>query len=103
MKDAECFIRAFHEFRNSLDFTKSGILPELDDLISCMLIGIPYVPADEDTSADAPMIAIDQRVAILKAAFVEVNWDQTDDFLDQGLLKYGEAGKMAKKLLKETD
>jgi len=52
------------------------------------------------------MAAIDQRVAILKAVFVEVNGDQPDAFLDHiypYLGRYDQAGKMAKKLLNETD
>lgn len=102
MKGKEGFIKAYHEFRNSVDFTKSGVLPELDSLVWCMLMGIPRVPADEDTSPNAPITAIDQRVVILKAVFVEVNRERTEEFLDQGLAKYDEAGKKAKELLKET-
>ena len=102
MKGKEGFIKAYHEFRNSVDFTKSGVLPELDSLVWCMLMGIPRVPADEDTSPNAPVTAIDQRVVILKAVFVEVNRERTEGFLDQGLAKYDEAGKKAKELLKET-
>jgi hypothetical protein len=102
MKGKEGFIKAYHEFRNSVDFTKSGVLPELDSLVWCMLMGIPRVPADEDTSPNAPITAIDQRVVILKAVFVEVNRERTEEFLDQGLAKYDEAGKRAKELLKET-
>jgi len=102
MKGKEGFIKAYHEFRNSVDFTKSGVLPELDSLVWCMLMGIPRVPADEDTSPNAPITAIDQRVVILKAVFVEVNRERPEGFLDQGLAKYDEAGKRAKELLKET-
>jgi len=103
MNNTEDFIRAYHEFRESVDFTKGGILPDLDNLVWCMLMGIPYVPADEDTSDDAQIVAIDQRVAILKAIFVEVNGDRADEFLDQGLLMYDRAGIQAKKLLKEVN
>ena len=59
------------------------------------------MPADEDASEDAPMIAIDQRVTILKAVFVEVNRDQSEDFIDQGLTRYDKAGKITKILLQE--
>lgn len=103
MRDTKAFIRAYHDFKRSVDFTQSGILPKLDDLIWCMLMGVPDVPADDDASEDAPMEAIDQRVSILKAVFVEVNADQPDEFLDQGLNRYDQASKMAKVLLQEAD
>ena len=64
-------------------------------------MGIPRVPADEESSGEAPMVAIDQRVTILKAVFVEVNKNQTDDFINQGLDRYDEACKTAKTLLQE--
>jgi len=95
------FIQAYYEFKKSIDFTKGGVLPDLENLVWCMLMGVPYVPADEYTSEDASVEAIDQRVAILKAVFVEVNKDQTDDFLDQGLIIYDQASKRAKELLEE--
>ena len=103
MTDPKRFIRAYQEFKESVDFEKPGILPELDDLVWCMLMGVPAVPGDEDTSSEGPIIAVDQRVAILKAVFVEVNGDRPDDFLDQGLLRYDQAGEMAKKILREGD
>lgn len=101
MKDRENFIKAYHEVRESVDFSKIGILPEMDNLVWCMLMGIPEVPADKEDSPDAAMTAIDQRTAILKALFVEVNGCQSDEFLDQGLLRYDQANKTAKKLLSE--
>ena len=97
------FVKAYHDFRNSVDLTKSGVLPDLNSLIWYMLMGIPRVPADEDLSEDAPYIAIDQRVTILKAVFVEVNRRQTEAFLDEGLQRYDEAGRMAKSMLTESD
>ncbi len=103
MKHRDAFIRAYHDFKKTVDLTKSGILPELDDLVWCMLMGIPKVPADEDSSGGAQMRAVEQRVAILKAVFVETNRNQTGDFIDRGLLLYDQAGKMAKILLKEAD
>jgi hypothetical protein len=103
MMDTQGFIRAYHAFRESVDFESCGLLPEMDNLIWCMLMGVPRVPADEDASADAAATAIDQRVAILKAVFVEVNKNQTDAFLDQGLITYDRAGEMAKKLLEEEN
>ena len=101
MKGTKDFIKAYHDFKKSVDFTKSGILPELYDLTWYMLMGIPRVPADDDSSEEAQMEATDQRVTILKAVFVEVNRDQSDDFLSQGLIRYDQAGKMAKILLQE--
>ena len=103
MKYSEDFIKAYHEFKDLVDFDKSGILPDLDNLIWYMLMGVPHVPADEDTSEEAGIIAIDQRVAILKAVFVEVNKNQPDDFLNQGLNRYDQASEKAKDLLKEMD
>jgi hypothetical protein len=102
MEKGNSFIRAYHCFRDSVDFDKTGILPELDHVIWCMVMGIPRVPADEDPSPESDRVAIDQRVAILKAVFVEVNREQADDFLDQGLLRYDQAGTMAKDLLESA-
>ena len=103
MKDTEDFIKAYHDFKKTVDFTKGGLLPELDNLVWSMLMGIPHVPADEDPSEEASLAAIDQRVTILKAVFVEANRDQEDEFLDQGLIRYDQAGKMAKILLHSSD
>jgi hypothetical protein len=103
MKDTENFVRAYHDFKKSVDFTKTGILPELDNLIWCMLVGMPTVPADESRSTNAAITAVDQRVAILKAVFIEVNKDQSDQFLDQGLARYDKASRIAKRLLEESD
>jgi len=102
MKDADSFINAYYDFKKSIDFTKKGVLPQLDNLVGFMLIGIPPVPADSDSSQHAPITAIDQRVIILKVVFVEVNKDQPDDFIDQGLMTYDRAGKVAKVLLREN-
>ena len=100
MNNKESYIKAYHEFKASVDFTKNGIIPDLDNLVWYMLMGIPHVPADDDQSDDAPMEAIDQRVNILKVVFVELNRNQTDDFINQGLIIYDQAGKKAKNLLK---
>lgn len=102
MADTQDFIKAYYDFKKTVDFAKGGLLPELDNLVWSMLMGIPHVPADDDPSEDAPMEAIDQRVPILKAVFVEANRDQEDDFLDQGLIRYDQAGKMAKILLQTS-
>jgi hypothetical protein len=66
MKETDGFIKAYHDFKESVDFTKAGIMPDLDNLVWFMLTGVPYVPADEDPSDDAAMTAIEQRVTILK-------------------------------------
>jgi hypothetical protein len=101
LRESDDFIRAYHEFKKQVDLTKGGILPEVEDLICYMLMGIPYVPADDDTSAHAPMTAVEQRVSILKAIFVEANRAESEDFLDEGLRRYDQASEMAKTYLKE--
>jgi hypothetical protein len=100
--DKGSFIKAYHDFRNSVDLTKNGVLPDLENLVWYILMGVPPVPADEESAQDAPVVAVDQRVSILKAVFVEANKDQSDEFIDEGLRRYGQAGKMAKALLKEN-
>ncbi|MCJ7596153.1 MAG: hypothetical protein MUO52_15415 [Desulfobacterales bacterium] len=103
MKENDNFIKAYHDFKETVDLTKGGILPDLDNLVWYMLMGVPHVPADEDASEDAAMKALDQRIIILKAVFVEANKAQADDFLDQGLTRYDQAGQLAKILLKEAN
>jgi len=98
----DTFVKAYHDFRNSVDLDKRGVLPDPNNLAMYLLMGVPRVPADEDPSEDAPYIAIEQRVTILKAVFVEVNRDDTEAFLDEGLQMYDRAGKMAKSLLDLT-
>ncbi len=102
LQDTDKFIKAYHDFKGSVDFTKSGFMPELDNLVWMLLMGIPNVPADDDKSEGAAIAAVDQRINILKAIFVEVNRDQGDEFIDQGLVRYDQAGKMAKIMLKDT-
>ena len=102
MKDSERFIRAYRDFRKSVDFSATGVLPELNNVVWCMLMGVPDVPADEDSGPQAPEIAIDQRTAILKAVFVAVNKGEPEEFLDQGLDRYDQACKIAKQLLGEA-
>lgn len=101
MKDSTGFIRSYHEFKRTVDFSKGGILPDLESIVWCMLMGVPEVPADELISDEASVEAIAQRVAILKAVFVEVNGDAEDEFLDQGMLTYDEAGSIVRKMLAE--
>ncbi|MBW1721707.1 MAG: hypothetical protein JRH13_04825 [Deltaproteobacteria bacterium] len=101
MNKTEDFIKAYYEFKDTVDFSKSGYLPDLDNLVWMLLMGIPSVPADKDTSDKASMEAVDQRISILKAVFVEVNREQPEEFLDKGLLTYDQAGKMAKLMLNE--
>ncbi len=100
--DSENYLKAYHDFKNSVDFTKKGILPELDNLIGLMLMGVPSVPSDEDKSPEGLAAAIDQRVSILKMVFAEVNQSEPEGFIDKGLLIYDQAGKMAKILLQQT-
>jgi len=100
--DKDSFIRAYHEFRNSVDLSKSGVLPDQENLIWYILMGVPPVPADQESAEDSPAQAIEQRVSILKAVFVEANKNQGDGFIDEGLRRYDQAGKMAKALLKEN-
>jgi len=102
VKNRDPFIKAYHDFKKNVDLTKAGHLPDLDNLIWYMLMGVPRVPADEDSSEDAALSAIDQRVAILKATFVEANREQPETFIDQGLKRYDEAGQMAKQMLEEA-
>ena len=100
--DKDSFIKAYHDFRNSVDLTKSGVLPDLENLVWYILMGVPPVPADQESAEDAPANAVNQRVSILKAVFVEANKDQSDELIDEGLRRYDQAGKMAKALLKEN-
>ena len=102
MDHKDTFLKAYHDFRNSVDLTKSGVLPDQENLVWYILMGVPPVPADQEPAEDAPAQAIDQRVNILKAVFVEANRDQNDEFIDEGLRRYDQAGKMAKALLKEN-
>jgi len=103
VREDDSFINAYYEFKKTVDLNKGGILPDLDNLVWYMLMGVPRVPADEAGSEDAALEAIDQRIIILKAVFVESNSDQEDDFLDQGLKRYDQAGQLAKILLKEAN
>jgi len=101
MEETDSFIRAYHAFRDSIDLSSAGILPDLDNLVWYMMMGVPHVPADEESSDTAPMDAIEQRVTILKAVFAEVNKKQTREFVEQGLEIYDEAGKRAKRFLED--
>jgi len=97
------FIKAYHEFRDSIDFSKSGVLPDPDNMVCYLLVGLPRVPADDDPSTDSSFEAIDQKVTILKAVFIELNKKASEAFLDLGLNLYDMAGKRAKGMLRETD
>ncbi len=102
MDNRDTFIQAYWEFRKSIDFSSSGGMPDLNNLVWSLLMGIPSVPADDDDDPEAPLMAVDQRVAILKAIFVEVNKEEDDSFLDEALALYDEAGKVAKMLLEDA-
>jgi len=101
MQEAQRFIAAYRQFRETVDFTRQGRLPCLENVIWCLVMGFPSVPADED-GTEGQLDAVAQRVAILKAVFVEVNQDQPEMFLDQGLALYDEAGREAGRLLGQT-
>jgi hypothetical protein len=103
MKKSDPFINAYREFRESVDFTRNGILPDKDNMISYLLMGVPRVPADDNPSAGSSMEAMDQRVLILKAVFTELNHDAEEEFLDEGFKIYEHAGEKAKIILKETE
>jgi hypothetical protein len=104
MKKSDPFVEAYHEFRESVDFTRNGILPDRDNMISYLLMGVPRVPSDDDPiTAGSSADAIDQRVLILKAVFTELNHDAEEKFLDEGLNIYDMAAQTAKIMLKDTD
>jgi hypothetical protein len=103
MKTSDPLIKAYHDFKREIDFTKGGTMPDLDNLVCYLLMGVPPVPADNDPSGDASLEEVEQRVAILKAVFSELNHDTPEDFLDQGLAIYDGAGKKAKILLQEMN
>ena len=103
MKDSDPFIKAYHDFKESIDFNENGILPDLDNMVGYLLMGVPHVPADDDPANSNSIEAVDQRIIILKAVFTELNQDAPEDFLDQGLDIYDKAGEKAKTLLEESD
>ena len=102
MKQQKDYLQAYRDFKESVDFTKGGFLPDLDNLVWYLLAGVPPVPADKDHSAKGQVVALDQRLNILKAVFVELNRSMSDDFLDQGLKIYDQAGKSTKTMLLEN-
>ncbi len=102
VKQQKDYLQAYHDFKESVDFTKGGFLPDLDNLVWYLLAGVPPVPADEDHSEKGQIIALDQRLNILKAVFVELNKSMSDDFLDQGLKIYDQAGRSTKNMLLES-
>ena len=103
MKISDPFLIAYYEFRESVDFSRSGILPDKDNMISYLLMGVPRVPADDNNDPESYLDAIDQRVLILKAVFTELNHEADEEFLNKGLNIYDEAAERAKMLLKEAD
>jgi len=103
VKQQKEYLQAYRDFKESVDFTKGGFLPDLDNLIWYLLVGVPPVPADEDHSEKGQIIALDQRLNILKAVFVELNKSMSDNFLDQGLKIYDQAGRSVKAMLLESD
>ncbi|MCF8144768.1 MAG: hypothetical protein K9N21_12700 [Deltaproteobacteria bacterium] len=95
------YLKAYYEFRESVDFAQGGFLPDLDNLVWYLLVGVPPVPADGDDSEEGKLAALDQRLNILKAVFVELNRNMPDPFLDQGLGIYDTAGKNAREMIRE--
>ena len=103
MKQQKDYLQAYRDFKESVDFTKGGFLPDLDNLVWYLLAGVPPVPGDEDHSEKGQVVALDQRLNILKVVFVELNKSMSDDFIDQGLKIYDQAGKSTKTMLLESD
>ena len=103
MTEQDPLFRAYNVFREQVDMTESGILPDPDQLALFLLMGVPEVPADHDPSDEAAEEAIDQRILILKKVFVEINLEQDDDFIDKGLAIYDQGAKKAKALLVEGE
>jgi hypothetical protein len=103
MKKSDPFIDAYREFRESVDFTRSGILPDRDNMVSYLLMGVPRVPADDDPAIESSVDAIDQRVLILKAVFTELNHDADEEFLDEGFTIYDMAAQTAKIMLMDAE
>jgi hypothetical protein len=103
MKKPDPFINAYYEFRESVDFSRSGILPDEENMISYLLMGVPRVPADDDKDPEASIDAVDQRILILKAVFTELNYDADEEFLDRGLNIYDKAAETAKILLTDSE
>jgi hypothetical protein len=97
------YLQAYYDFRESVDFTQGGFLPDLDNLVWYLLVGVPPVPADEDDSEEGKLVALEQRLNILKAVFVELNRNMPDPFLDQGLSIYDKAGESARDMIREAD
>ena len=102
LKEKEDYLRAYYDFKETVDFSQGGFLPDLDNLVWYLLVGVPPVPADEDPSEMGQMAAVDQRVNILKAVFVELNRNMSDQFLDEGLGIYDRAVKSVRTMLEEN-
>ena len=102
MKEKKDYLQAYYDFKETVDFTQGGFLPDLDNLVWYLLVGVPPVPADEDPSETAQMAAVDQRVNILKAIFVELNRSMPDRFLDEGLGIYDQAVRSVRTMLEEN-
>jgi hypothetical protein len=102
MEHRDPFIEAYHNFKESIDFSKTGILPDQENMVCYLLMGVPRVPADSDPTPEASVEAIDQRISILKAVFIELNRGASDEFLDFGLDIYDKAGEEAKLILEEN-
>ena len=102
LKEKEDYLRAYYDFKETVDFTQGGFLPDLDNLVWYLLIGVPPVPADEDLSEKGQVVAVDQRLNILKVVFVELNRNMSEPFIDEGLEIYDRAGKSVLSMLEEN-
>ena len=102
LKAKRDYLQAYYDFKETVDFTQGGFLPDLDNLVWYLLVGVPPVPADEDPSETGQMAAVDQRVNILKAIFVELNKSMPDCFLDEGLGIYDRAVRSVRTMLEEN-
>ncbi|MBW1779434.1 MAG: hypothetical protein JRL30_01730 [Deltaproteobacteria bacterium] len=100
LKQDAGYLKAYREFRESVDFSKGGFLPDLDNLVWYLLVGVPPVPADGDLSEEGQITAVDQRLNILKAVFVELNRNMPEEFLDQGLQIYDRAGASVRDMIR---
>lgn len=98
-EDDTGYLQAYHEFRELVDFSEGGFLPDLDNMVWYLLAGVPPVPADGDSSEEGQLLALEQRLNILKAVFVELNRKMPDEFLDQGLAIYDRAGASVRHML----
>ena len=44
MKEDDNFIKAYYDFKKTVNLTEGGVLPDLDNLVWYMLMGVPHAP-----------------------------------------------------------